>query len=356
MDIKYLIMVLTFIFSLTLSFFLLSLINKKISNGNMNKKSTFAFLTLYGITAISLIILYFVLYDPYLLKYNFEFLDLFTALTFSGLIFGTYSFKNIEKLAPFILALGCVAVTYFIPENYHIFDIEMPIYAEKILLGLGLFIFSLIYRYINTIDGILATQSGFIGIGVMGLSMILNIALLGAFGSIFLATSIALLSFNKYPAKIEINTAMATSSAFLLGWFLLKTGEETSLTCSLLLISFVIIEVTIAFLKRLTFMEKYKDIYNNGFCMRASVRGLYPDSIRFAVSKVMALSVLLACFQTFSPNLYSVPLFGSFAVLWILYKMQEWEYYSQPLKELNKETLDSVKENFDEIKKYIKKD
>lgn len=355
MNTHFIIIFLAFAFVLSASFFYLSYINQKVSNEDMDRKSSLAYLGLYIISSISFSILYVTTYDTYTFKYDFSFYDLLTAVIFTGLIFGAYTFQKLRKVSPLILLSGCVASSFFIPESYYLFQSSYSVWVDRSFFAAALFIFSLVYKYINTIDGILVSQNGAIGIGATGLALILNAPLIGAFGLIILASSLGLLFFNKYPAKIQINEAVATSMAFFLGWFLIKIAEEISITNSLLLISFVIIEVGLSFVKRLTFLEKYRNIYANGFCAGASVRGLYPDIIRINISRVLILAVLLSCFQTFAPNLYSIPLFGSFALIWFLYRMQEWEYYGKSLKEINQDAVDGIKENIDEIKKYINK-
>ncbi|MDD4555856.1 MAG: hypothetical protein PHE89_00815 [Alphaproteobacteria bacterium] len=356
MDMQGIMLLSTFVLSLIASFYFLLFINAKISNQHLAKKSIFAFIGVYLVTFIAFTALYFGIYTPTDFLHNLQYESLAIAFVGGALIFTVYSFPKTEKFGFLAVLLSCAAIYFTIPEDFRIFEENIPAWADKLCIILALFYFSMIYKYINVIDGLLVSQNGTIGIGVAALALIFSIPLLGGFGGIILATSIPLLFFNRYPAKIQISSAGATAFAFVLGWLLLLIGMETSVSCSLILILFPLVEATQALLKKATFLEKYKDINENTFCAQTNIRGLYPDIIRENVTKVIILCVLLACFQIFSTNLYSIPAFGVVAVLWFLMKMKDWESSNKSLSEINKETIESLKDNIDEIKKYIKKD
>ncbi len=110
----FIIIFLAFAFVLSASFFYLSYINQKVSNEDMDRKSSLAYLGLYIISSISFSILYVTTYDTYTFKYDFSFYDLLTAVIFTGLIFGAYTFQKLRKVSPLILLSGCVASSFFV--------------------------------------------------------------------------------------------------------------------------------------------------------------------------------------------------------------------------------------------------
>lgn len=342
--------VISSIITFPIAFLMFALINKKFSDEK--QKSNLAFISSFSLFSLIAIVSFFII-DHKDFAYRINFIEV-ASMLFCG--FAIYTFAKIEKLQRFmqiIIFLSSVLATYFIPDIYLEATFPINLYITKTLFVLGIFTIVNIFKYINTIDAVAVSQSGAIGFGIVLLFLSGALpALFGFYGGIILSIFTALLVFATYPAKIKTNNAFFTGFSFIFAWLLTKCGQEISIASSVVVIGFLIMEVFFATAKKLTFFEKYKDIEKNTFHYEASILGLHPNIIKNLVIKILMISIFLSACQLFSPNDFSVLIFSSIVISWLLFQMKV-DKKDFELKSINKNFIKDMKENISEIKNFI---
>lgn len=362
METQYILPIITLIVTFLLAFANLFWVGKK--TDSENKRDIMTYITCYALMFLSFLgttiytnvmILSDINFDDFI--YSFKLIELLTIFAIAGVIFALYSLDKTKKFAFLSMVLGAVCLYYFIPNNYNLFNENVPLVLSKLSL-VGIFLFlSFIFKYINGIEGTVAIQVFFIGIGLILISFIKATPLLiGLWGACLAGIFLAFYSFNSYPAKLKINTAGANSLGFIVAWLLIKNGEESSLGCSVIFALYFTCEATVAIAKRLTFLPKYQDIFTNTFSYQANIKGLSISGICTSVMKISILMSIIGCLQIYSSNPVSIPLFGAVVMLWFLNKLGNWNIPKQSLKEINRSLVDDLKENISEVKKIINKD
>lgn len=341
------------IITFPISFLMFALINKNFYDDE-NKKSTFAFISAFSLFAIvSIVSFFFITNKDFAFRINI--IEIASMLAASIAIYIFTKIKSLQKFSPLIIFAASFMAVYFIPNIYLETNFPINIYLSKAIFVLGIFTIVNIFKYINTVDGIVVAQNGAIGIGVIMLFLTGAVpTLFGFYGGIIISIFTALFIFNRYPAQIKLDDAFIKGFAFILVWLLVKCGQEISIAASLILIGFLIMEVFFATAKKLTFFDKYKDIEKNTFQYEASILGFHPNTIKNAVIKILMISIFLSACQLFSPNDFSVIIFSMIVITWLLFQMKV-ERQAKKLKNINKNFVKDMKENINEIKNLVNK-
>lgn len=354
MENKYLFSILLFTVTFLATFIALYFVGR--DEKDYHKKNTITYIVTYILFVISALGLSsFFSQEDFI--YNLNILEPITIFTMSALIFLFYSWNKTKKIAYVSVILGACTLYLFIPDTYNIFiDSEQYLFS-KLTIIVSFFVLSIFYKFINGLEGIMASQTFFIGIGIYLLA-ILSAApmLLGYIGLALAGIYIAFYTFNSYPARLHINNAGASSLGFIVAWLLIKTAEESSLSCSLLFSMYFIMEATLAYAKKFTLSEKYKNIYSNTFSYQANTKGLSAKVVDTSVMKILILMTIFGCLQVYMPNSFSMPIFAAFIMIWFLNKLSNWDVPRQTLKEMNKSFVEDMKENIDEVRRMINKD
>lgn len=294
-------------------------------------------------------------------KINYDFifpigwLEIISVFAVSGGIYLVSLFKKTEKYTLPVVALGAILCSLFLPEEFLLFQGCMPLWLDRICLILIWVAFSWSYKYLNGIDGLVSIQSFSIAFGIFILSVLGAVPnLIGNFSIILLGVFSSLVLFNWYPAKLLLKTGACVSLGFLLGWMLLLCGKECTPACGLIFAMYLIVEVLFATAKKLTLKPQYKDIVSNTVYYQANISGLSPVVVCEAIAKIMAVLVIFGCFQIYSPNNYSLPLASFILTAWFLSRIKNWQDPDKTLMELNRDVINDIKDNIDDIKKIIK--
>lgn len=354
MENKYIIAILTFFITFAISFVNLFFVGK--SSIDENKKNILTYITCYIVLFISFMGIFF-----YSDKSDFIYdLNIFEPIVFfalAALIFFMYSWEKTKKIAFMSVIFGAICLYPFIPDNYNLFQNEGYVLLSKLSLIAIFFSLSFLYKYINSLEGLFAIQTFFIGLGIAIISFAGATPLtLGLWGIALFGIFLSFYTFNSYPSRLKISNAGVNSIGFIISWLLIRNSEESSLSCSILFSLYFIIEALLAIAKRLTLLQKYNDIYANTFAYQSNIRGLPVDAINNSVIKILILMLIMGCLQIYAPNTYSIPIFAAIIMLWFLNKLLNWDTPRQTLKEMNKSFVSDLKENISEVKKIINRD
>lgn len=273
-------------------------------------------------------------------------------LAFIGLYISTFS-KHANRISLPLVAVFSILCTLLLPQDFALFQGHLPLWADRlctIILWVG---FSWCFRYLNGIDGMTATQASSLGIGLFIISVLGGLPILyGNFAISILGASLALLVYNWYPAKLMLKDGSCITLGFMFGWLIILSAREGMGGCALIFITYYILEMLWAIGNKL--VNDKGDFVSNTLYYQTNVSGLSPAITCQSVAKLLAVLIVLGCFQVYAPNNYSLPLASAFITLWFMNKLHNWQDQPQSLKEINQEVIQDIKDNVDNIKKIIR--
>ncbi len=222
----------------------------------------------------------------------------------------------------YVFILACCALNLWIlPNDFSFSDGVLPLWAEKIILAIAWSLFALCYNTMNAGDGILSSESLAVTIGMALLCVIGVLPVLsGYYAAVFIALFMALHFFMLYPAKIALNSSQCRLIGFFLGWLGVLTAIEGCGSCFLILAMYYIFETSVAFFKKLTFKKQYRNMAANTFYSNLTAAGVAPKTVSDLVSRINLILMLLAGFQIYSPNNFTMIIIAFIAVFWLQQK------------------------------------
>lgn len=332
-------------------FYVLNIINDELSA----RKNT-PFIVIFPIFALVAFFLFTYITRTEDFIYPLFFPELLAVLIGSGLVYFSSWLPYYKKLQYFIIFATAVAVASFMPQTFAFYP-GFPFWLNQIIIILCLFIFSSLYQFLNGLDGILASQSGVISLGVFALAILGGVPLLlGYLGLSLAAILAAFLIFNWYPARLSLVPAGSNALGFLLAWLLLRCTYEGAGPCVIIFIMFYIVELIIATAKWITLREAFRDFVANTTYYQANLSGYPPSMVANNVLRLQIVLLILGCFELYAPNAYSIPAFSFIITIWYLSRLKNWRTPEKTIRELNQDLMSDIKSNLYDFKDKINKD
>jgi hypothetical protein len=289
--------------------------------------------------------------------YDLNIMEPIIIFVLAALVFILNNLESTKKIAFFGNIIAAGALYYFVPDTYVLNEHLHYVWLNKLSVAAIFLLLTLIYKYINGVEGVLAIQTFYVGIGIFLLGLFSATSLLiGLWGGALAGVYLAFYVFNTYPSRLNVTNAAANSISIIVVWLMIKNGQESSLSCSVVFGLYFIAEAAIAAGKRLSLLRRYEDIYANTFSVQANARGLSAKSVETSIMKVLILMLIFGCLQIYAPNYYSIPIFAAIVMLWFLNRLLNWDVPRQTLKEMNKSLVKEMKDNINEVKKIINRD
>lgn len=358
MDIKFTIAAIAGTICFFISFFSMLLISKRLypEEWKINSEQ-FVFVPFFLTFALGVSLSYFIIPDFSDFIYEINYTEILVPLVFTATLYCISIGEKTAKYTPFAILLACVASVFFLPEDSLIISEKIPFWADRLLVIAIWFALSNFYYILNGIDGVLPLQNIGISIGIIILGILeATPYLYSLFAVIYLSISLAYAIFNWYPARLQITKTSAQTIGFLTGWLLLINAAEGSSSSQLILIMFFIVELIGASIKKLTLRNKFSNLTSNTVYYQANVSGLSPFQICSFLTKLQIIFIILGAFQIYAPNPYSLPLLALVIGAWFLSKLQNWQTPDKSLRELNRDFMEDIKQNIEELKNNIGKD
>ncbi len=198
----------------------------------------------------------------------------------------------------FIHIAAVIIGVYHLPDNFLLFDGKFPFITDRIILTIGWVWFINLYNFMDGIDGITATETititlGMVIIGALGFLPIE----ITQYASIILVTFIAFLIFNWHPAKIFLGDVGAVSFGYLLAWLLIRGSVEFSVLTLAILPMYHFIDATFTITKRAFRKEKIWQPHKTHFFQIALRKGLNHSQV---VKRIAINNVFLLCLAIFA--------------------------------------------------------
>lgn len=286
---------------------------------------------------------------------GYSVLELPVLLAATALIFYVSS-RFSAKYAALTVLSGTAVLTFLMPESQPLLP-QIPAPLSLLLSVLLWFAFSFLYRFLNGVESVAGLHTVAVALGIFTLSLAAALPhLLGALALILAAVTGAFLLFNWYPARLQLSDAGCTALGFLLGGLIFRSASEGAAPCLIIFNMFFIIEVSWALLQALALRDKYSDITANTAYFQANISGLSPDNIANNILRLEIVMIVLGYFEAYSPNIYSIPVLSAVITAWYLSKLKHWQTANQSFREINRNVINEIKSNFEDIKDNINKD
>lgn len=268
-----------------------------------------------------------------------------------GAIYGLPFLPRFAKFGEIITAAAVILCTFLLPEDFLFLNGLAPFWLDRILIIVFWTIFSSFYYILNGIDGIISIQTVTIGAGLSLLALFGGTPFLfGLISLTFTMFAVALMIFNWYPAKLTLNKNSCRALGFLCAWLLLLNGGEGNISCGIIFAIYYLVELCEAVIKKLSLREQYANLTHNTNYYQANISGLSPHNIAVFLLKLLVVLVILGNFQLYAPNAFSIPILSFVVSAWFLTRLRDWQNPTPTIKELNKNLVEDIKQNIEDIK------
>ncbi|MBI2235906.1 MAG: glycosyltransferase family 4 protein [Magnetospirillum sp.] len=188
--------------------------------------------------------------------------------------------------APRLLAHAAMAggALVMLPEGVTVFQGALPLWADRLLAGLGWVWFINLFNFMDGIDGISGVETASIGAGAAAVVLVGGAAV--ATLPLALACTAAALGFlvwNWHPARIFLGDSGSVPLGFLLGGLLIQLAAAGELAAALILPAYYLADATITIVWRLKDGETVWQAHRRHFYQRAVQGGRRHDQVALAV-------------------------------------------------------------------------
>lgn len=230
----------------------------------------------------------------------------------------SFRFCHNKFLQFLLLTLISIINIVWLPDDISLTDGLLPSYAEKTILILSWILFAWFYNILNAVDGVLTIQSLSLTIGLI-LMYIIGIMpeLYTGWISVFAVMLLSFSFFNNYPATLSFKNNDCRIIGFFMGWLIILASIEGNISCALILSMYYIYEAVIVIIKKLSFQKRFKNLEENTFYNQLNTLGASPKNICEFIVRTNLILMLLAGFQIYAPNQYTMGIIAFFAVFWM---------------------------------------
>lgn len=315
------------------------------------------FVALYLLMAAGIAAIYF--FGPAFSDFIFPMTSLavFLPLIFAALIYGIFLLE-MDGLFNIAVIVSALAVAFLLPEKALVFEGLLPWGADHLLAAFILAVIALGAGVLNGLSGVFGLQCTAVALGISAVALIGGLPMVfGLWGAYLGGVWLGFINFNWYPEKIRLNRGACVSAAFLLGCTALRGAAEFSGPSMLILEMYFIAELIWIVTHRYVFNQRRPDWADNASYMSVFESGVTVPAINVAVAKIVAVNIILGCFQLFAPNAFSIPLFALLVNLWLINLLNNAAAGEEnSLKAANRALVKNVKDGLKEIKESLKKD
>lgn len=191
--------------------------------------------------------------------------------------------------APRFVAQGVAvaAALVLLPGDALVFQGWLPLWADRLIAGLGWLWFINLYNFMDGIDGITGMQTTTIGSGLAVLVLIGSAPLAVLAPAVMLvAAALGFLVWNWHPAKVFLGDVGSVPLGFLIGFLLVVTAAHGGLVVALILPLYYLVDATWTLLARALRGEKPWQAHRSHFYQRAVRAGASHAQVSAAVGVV----------------------------------------------------------------------
>lgn len=127
-------------------------------------------------------------------------------------------------------------------------------WLDRVLVALALLWFVNLYNFMDGIDGLAASETAFIGLGVVAVIAVAGVSLepdTGAKGAVLAGAALGFLAWNWHPARIFLGDVGSLTLGFLVGWLLLELARKGALAAAVILPGFFLFDASATLIRRM---------------------------------------------------------------------------------------------------------
>ena len=277
-------------------------------------------------------------------------------LLLAGIIYAVSLISKISRFTPVAIFIAAGISVFLLPADFLMFSGNLPFWLDRLCILLIWFLFSNFYYILNGIDGLAGSQTISIGAAFLVLGIIDAIPLFYTMIAISLISiSGSFLILNWFPSRIQLTTDSCRVLGFIIGWLLVFSSAEGLAPCNFIFMTFYILELAQAAIKKISLRDKYESLVSDTTYYQANISGLAPAEICIFLFKLETVLIIIGGFQLYSPNVYSLPALSLILGAWFLNKLKNWQTPDKGLKEINKDFMEDIRQNIEEIKNNLGK-
>lgn len=320
-------------------------------------KKELAFAPLYFCSIILLVLTYFLSPIENDFIHDFQATELFVPILLSGICYTICFFPKISRFLDIALIVSVAVSCLFLPHDFLLFKGNLPLWADRLSIIALWSIFSCFYYILNGVDGILPLFNSSIFVVLMILSLFDAAPIFYGLSALSLLTvNISFLNLNWFPARLSLTNNSCKIFGFLIGGIIIFASTENLAPCFSIILSIFVLELLQSFVKKMTLYTRYTDLTDNTIYYQANISGLTAKQICFYIFKIQILFIILASFQAYLPNDFSLPIASLLLAAWFLNKLKQWNTPRQSIKEINQEFIDNIRQNINDFKDTINRD
>lgn len=161
--------------------------------------------------------------------------------------------------------------------------------------------------------------------------------------------------FNGWQLQLQINEGAVMSATFLFCMLLLCTANEFAAPSALILTLYIVAELLWSLFRQYVFRKKEPDLYFNSVYFSAFEKGTDLAVVYMLVLKICIVNIVLAVFQLYAQNAYTLPILALIIDFWFLSKISGIGQAEQSLKDVNEHFIQNIKSEIKDIKKHFSK-
>ena len=259
-------------------------------------------------------------------------LGLFIRLPFASLL--------TTLLASFAAVFICDFSSFLLPQSY-------PIWLNNGLIALALFGFTYGWKALSGLNPLPQIEGITISIGILLLSLF-GFAPFSLGASAAGILGVSLIAYF-YSQNQPLGSDSSPAIGFIFGWLGLISYGEYLIPCFLIFSMLYLLELMIAFARKITLLPKYHNICYNTISVQSFTNGCPASLVLHTLWSANILLIILGVLQIHGTNSFSIPFVAGLISAWQLYRLINWQQDSKTLKETNQQLIKDIKTSFNKI-------
>lgn len=278
-----------------------------------------------------------------------------TARAFIPLLLASVIFISsmlFSRLTLALITFACIAFTVWLQPFGEGFPYpQIPVWAAKTLLTIFFAVFCIFYGVMNSLPQIMAVPTIIILLAVSILAALSAApAYLALSAALIIGPLLGYLSVNLNTIKIPFDNGSCCALAYLTANILLLNASEFSFSSCLIFTNVFWAELLIALWNKFIII-KSGPLYEHTLYYQAAEK-FNMQVLLINISRICAIGMFIGWFQLYAVNQYSLILVSLAVLLWLNYNFVN-PTETKNIKQINKQVLSDIKENFSDVKKSI---
>lgn len=278
------------------------------------------------------------------------------SFVFAGLIYLLFLLETEILLDIGVFVFAVLSVFLFADKNALADLAPMPWELSALAIGLTAGLITLGSKVLSGITGIFALMITTLSFGLFLISCVGGIpAYLGLMALSMCGIFICMFRFNGWQLQLQINDGAMMSITFLFCMLLLCGTNEFAGPSMLILPIYIITELFWSLFFQYILRKKEPDLYFNTAYFAAFEKGVDIAVIYTLILKICIINIVLAIFQLYAQNAFTLPLITLMIDFWLLTKINNIGQEEKSIKEVHQDFVENIKDEIKDIKQHFPK-